>query len=140
MMFLNVVSTVLVNGNPLLRFDGYYILSDLLGVPNLQERSFRLGRWGLRRLLFAWPAPEPADVAPALRRPLILFAWTTWLVRAAVFLGIALLIYHALPKVLGLAVLGLEVVLVLPVVLPLVMALVVALVLIRLPVVMVAML
>ncbi|GAG03455.1 unnamed protein product, partial [marine sediment metagenome] len=30
MMFLNVVSTVLVNGNPLLRFDGYYILMDAL--------------------------------------------------------------------------------------------------------------
>ena len=32
MMFLNAVSTVLVNGNPLLRFDGYYILMDALEI------------------------------------------------------------------------------------------------------------
>jgi putative peptide zinc metalloprotease protein len=46
MMFLNVVSTVLVNGNPLLRFDGYYILMDLLEIPNLRQKSTQvLTRW-----------------------------------------------------------------------------------------------
>lgn len=39
MMFLNAVSTILVNGNPLLRFDGYYILMDLLEIPNLRQKS-----------------------------------------------------------------------------------------------------
>ena len=39
MMFLNVVSTVLINGNPLLRFDGYYILMDILEIPNLRQKS-----------------------------------------------------------------------------------------------------
>ena len=38
-MFVASVSTVLFNINPLLRFDGYYILSDLLEIPNLQTRS-----------------------------------------------------------------------------------------------------
>jgi putative peptide zinc metalloprotease protein len=33
------VSTVIFNGNPLLRFDGYYILADALGIPNLASRS-----------------------------------------------------------------------------------------------------
>ncbi|MEL7337921.1 MAG: biotin/lipoyl-binding protein, partial [Planctomycetota bacterium] len=46
MMFLNLVSTVLVNGNPLLRFDGYYILMDLLEIPNLRQKSSELlKRW-----------------------------------------------------------------------------------------------
>ena len=39
MMFLNAVSTILVNGNPLLRFDGYYILMDALEIPNLRQKS-----------------------------------------------------------------------------------------------------
>jgi len=39
MMFVASVSTVLFNGNPLLRFDGYYILSDLLDIPNLHPRA-----------------------------------------------------------------------------------------------------
>lgn len=46
MMFLNAVSTVLVNGNPLLRFDGYYILMDALEIPNLRQKSTEvLKRW-----------------------------------------------------------------------------------------------
>jgi putative peptide zinc metalloprotease protein len=38
-MFVASVSTVLFNINPLIRFDGYYILSDLLDVPNLAQRA-----------------------------------------------------------------------------------------------------
>lgn len=38
-MFICSVSTVIFNGNPLLRFDGYYILADLIEIPNLRERS-----------------------------------------------------------------------------------------------------
>ncbi len=46
MMFLNVVSTILVNGNPLLRFDGYYILMDMLEIPNLRQKATEvLKRW-----------------------------------------------------------------------------------------------
>jgi putative peptide zinc metalloprotease protein len=36
------ISTVFFNANPLMRFDGYYILSDLLEVPNLMQRSNRM--------------------------------------------------------------------------------------------------
>jgi putative peptide zinc metalloprotease protein len=38
-MFVSSVSTLLFNGNPLLRYDGYYILSDLLEIPNLRQKS-----------------------------------------------------------------------------------------------------
>jgi len=51
------VSTVLFNANPLLRYDGYYILSDLLEIPNLQQRAreslhraVKEHAWGVRRL------------------------------------------------------------------------------------------
>jgi putative peptide zinc metalloprotease protein len=39
MMFVCSVSTLLFNGNPLLRFDGYYILMDLIEIPNLRQKS-----------------------------------------------------------------------------------------------------
>ena len=44
------VATVLFNGNPLLRYDGYFVLTDLVGITNLAERSdaalrMLLGRW-----------------------------------------------------------------------------------------------
>lgn len=38
-MLVSSISTVLFNGNPLLRFDGYYILSDILEIPNLSQKS-----------------------------------------------------------------------------------------------------
>jgi putative peptide zinc metalloprotease protein len=38
-MLVSSISTVLFNGNPLLRFDGYYILSDLLEIPNMGQKS-----------------------------------------------------------------------------------------------------
>ena len=55
-IFVASVSTLLFNGNPLLRFDAYYVLSDLLEIPNLGHRSrnyiyYLVKRyfWGLKR-------------------------------------------------------------------------------------------
>ncbi len=44
MIFVASVSTLLFNANPLLRYDGYYILSDLLQIPNLYTRATRMAR------------------------------------------------------------------------------------------------
>ena len=41
-MFICSISTVLFNGNPLLRFDGYYILSDLVEIPNLRQKATKI--------------------------------------------------------------------------------------------------
>ncbi len=51
-MFVCSVSTVVFNGNPLLRYDGYYILSDILEIPNLRQKATtilyrKLGSWCL---------------------------------------------------------------------------------------------
>ena len=51
-MFVSSVSTILFNANPLLRYDGYYILSDILEVPNLRQKAStilnrKLGKWCL---------------------------------------------------------------------------------------------
>ncbi len=40
-MLLCSLGTLLINGNPFLRYDGYYILSDLWGVPNLGDRRVK---------------------------------------------------------------------------------------------------
>lgn len=54
MMFTASVSTVVFNINPLLRYDGYYMLADLVDLPNLQQQAMRqltyaLERWGFGR-------------------------------------------------------------------------------------------
>ncbi len=51
-MLIGGVSTVLFNGNPLLRFDGYYVLADWLEIPNLGKRSTSYLGYLLQRYLF----------------------------------------------------------------------------------------
>jgi len=62
-MVICTVNTLLVNGNPLLRYDGYYILSDLVETPNLWQRS----RESLRRLAAGWLLGEPSPADPLVR-------------------------------------------------------------------------
>ena len=57
------IGTVIFNGNPLLRYDGYYILSDVLDLPNLAEQSNSL----LKRTLLGWATG--ASGASDLRLP-----------------------------------------------------------------------
>jgi len=47
------------NFNPLIKLDGYYLLSDWKEIPNLRERSLRRIKAHLRRILWGAPAPEP---------------------------------------------------------------------------------
>jgi putative peptide zinc metalloprotease protein len=59
-MFICSVSTVLFNANPLMRYDGYYILADLLEIPNLRQKgadliSSRVSAW----LFGTRPSPDP---------------------------------------------------------------------------------
>ena len=46
------VSTVVINANPLLRYDGYFILADLIEIPNLAPRSYRCLGDLVQRYLF----------------------------------------------------------------------------------------
>lgn len=54
------VSTLLFNGNPLLRYDGYYVLSDVIEIPNLDARARALlGGWARRHLFGLAEPPRP---------------------------------------------------------------------------------
>lgn len=95
------ITTLIINLNPFMRFDGYFLLSDLWGVDNLQGRAFALCRWRLREALFDYGEPAPEPWSPAMQRKLLLWGYAAWLWRAALFLGIALAVYHMFFKVLG---------------------------------------
>lgn len=95
------IATVLINASPFLRFDGYFILSDVLDMPNLHSRSFALARWKLREWIFKLNEDKPEHFSPSKERWIIVFAWATWFYRLIVFIGIALLVYHFFVKLLG---------------------------------------
>jgi putative peptide zinc metalloprotease protein len=96
------VMTLAVNLSPFMRFDGYFVLSDLLDFPNLHERAGACAKWWLRRTFFGLdsPMPEP-QLKPLQRAGLIAFAYITWAYRLTVFIGIALLVYHFAFKLVG---------------------------------------
>ncbi len=58
-IFLASVSTIIFNANPLMRFDGYYIMMDLLEVPNLQAKSRALITHHMKRVLFGAKTADP---------------------------------------------------------------------------------
>jgi putative peptide zinc metalloprotease protein len=51
-MLISGVSTILFNGNPLLRFDGYYVLADAIEIPNLGNRSNKYLGYLIQKYLF----------------------------------------------------------------------------------------
>ena len=95
------VLTVLLNVSPFMRFDGYFILTDILDFPNLHERSGALARTWLRRTLLGFTDPWSERTPGHGNAFLIAFALFTWLYRLTLFLGIALLVYYFCFKVLG---------------------------------------
>jgi putative peptide zinc metalloprotease protein len=58
-MVFGSVQTLLINANPLMRFDGYYMMSDLLEVPNLRQRSYALAQYHLKKLVWGTRTAPP---------------------------------------------------------------------------------
>lgn len=58
-MLISGVSTVIFNANPLLRYDGYYILSDLAGSPNLAQRAKSIWQYWIHKKWFGVISSRP---------------------------------------------------------------------------------
>jgi putative peptide zinc metalloprotease protein len=95
------VLSLVINTNVLMRFDGYYILSDFLGIQNLQKRSFDVGKWKLTEILFNLRLKPPEALSAAMLRKLYIYAWCVWVYRLFLFIGIAVLVYYFFFKLLG---------------------------------------
>jgi putative peptide zinc metalloprotease protein len=102
-MLIASVSTVLFNANPLLRYDGYYMLSDFLETPNLQQKSrdYLLGL--VKRHVFRVKATQPLP-PPWQRVELAAYGVLSTVYRVLIGIAIILLVFYKLPeqlKVLG---------------------------------------
>jgi putative peptide zinc metalloprotease protein len=92
LILIGAVSTLLFNGNPLLRFDGYYILADALDIPNLGKRSkVYLGYLVQRHLFGVRDATSPA-VSTWERTWFVAYGISSFLYRIAIMIVIALFI------------------------------------------------
>ena len=93
--------SLMVNLNPCMRFDGYYLLADLCGFQNMQASGFELARWKMRKTLWGLNNPKPFTLSRRKESILLTYAYTTWAYRVFLFVAIGLLAYHFLPKPFG---------------------------------------
>lgn len=92
-MLIAGISTLLFNGNPLLRFDAYYVLSDYLEIPNLGQRSNRyLGYLCQRYLLGVEKVDSPAS-SPGEAGWLLVYALASFVYR--IFISIRIILFVA---------------------------------------------
>ena len=90
-MLISGVSTLLFNGNPLLKFDGYYVLSDTIEIPNLGTRSNKYLGYLIQRYLFgSKDAVSPAD-SPGERRWFVFYGIAAFLYR--IFILTVIVVY-----------------------------------------------
>ncbi len=101
-MLLGTVSTLLFNGNPLLRFDGYYVLSDALEIPNLSPRATRYWLYLAERYGFGLTDANSPVAARGERGWFLFYGAGSTLYRLGILFAIALFVAAELP-VLGFA-------------------------------------
>lgn len=103
------VLSLAVNLNPFMRFDGYYILADAVGIENLQPRAFRHLRWCIKELLFRLGIEPPEYFPRRMDLFLTIYAIATAIYRLLLYLGIALLVYHFFIKIVGIMLFAVEI-------------------------------
>lgn len=97
------LSTLVVNGNPLLKFDGYYVMADLIESPNLANRSNTYWGFLIQRYLFGASQVKREPATPGERAWFVFYAPAAFVYRIVVMLGIAFYVSaHAF--VLGVAI------------------------------------
>ncbi len=88
-MLIASVSTVIFNANPLLRYDGYYMLADWLEIPNLRYRSTEYTMGLIKRHLFRVKLPNPL---PPVRQRIWLFTYAVASTAYRTFIGLAIIL------------------------------------------------
>jgi len=91
-MLIAGISTVLINGNPLLRYDGYYILTDLIEIPNLAQRGQRYLTYLSDRYLFGAKELTPPGDSRSEKTWFVSYTILSWLYRIFIFVTIILFI------------------------------------------------
>jgi putative peptide zinc metalloprotease protein len=84
------ITTLIFNGNPLLRYDAYYILSDLIECPNLAQQSLEYWSYLLQRYLLGIRDLDAPQTTPRERAWFAFYGVASTIYRAIVTVAIAL--------------------------------------------------
>lgn len=98
-MLIGGVSTLLFNGNPLLRFDGYFVFADWIESPNLGQRSNQYFWHMFQKHVLGQIDPRRPPVAPGERAWLLGYAVAAFVYRMVVMVIISLYVASAIPLI-----------------------------------------
>ncbi|MEW6348689.1 MAG: efflux RND transporter periplasmic adaptor subunit [Thermodesulfobacteriota bacterium] len=101
LMALSFVSTLLFNGNPLMKFDGYFILIDVLGIPNLQQKSFAHIRYLFMNRVLGIASYAPTPLSPGDAALFTVYGVSAFLYRIFLYTGIVAGVYYRFDKFIG---------------------------------------
>ena len=91
-MVITISPTILFNLNPLLRFDGYHILCDLLETPNLQGRSQQLMKYWIEKYIFKVQSGSCPAETKGEALGFTFYFITSWVYRFFLMMGILLFV------------------------------------------------
>ena len=100
--FVSFGISVLVNMNPLMKFDGYYLLSDIMGIDNLQARAISFFKLNYRKFFLGLEMEKPENLRPQTERFLTTFGYALIIYRFFLFMSIGFAVYFFFFKPLGL--------------------------------------
>ncbi len=101
-MFICSVNTILFNANPLLRYDGYYVMSDYLEIPNLRVKSTQFFGYLFQEKVLGLEIPVQSYMPKARRSLFVIYAIASYMYRWVVTFGILFFLYQFLkPYKLG---------------------------------------
>ncbi|WP_244204733.1 site-2 protease family protein [Vibrio rhodolitus] len=96
-MMIGWINTVLLNGNPLQRFDGYFALQDSVELPNLATRSANAYSYLAQYYLLGKREAAKPDYDKSEWRWFLLYWPASWLFRAVIMVTIALYLAEHVP-------------------------------------------
>lgn len=91
-MMVAGISALVVNGNPLLRYDGYYIFTDLIEMPNLAQRGQKYLTYLWDRYVFGVQDLDPPQETKQEKRWLVLYTPLAWCYRTFITVSIMMFV------------------------------------------------
>jgi putative peptide zinc metalloprotease protein len=106
---VSIINTVLINGNPFIRYDGYYLLMDLVNIDNLQKQGSIEIKLLIRRYLFGIKEKISHAITGWKKYFVIIYGISSFIYRLFLYTAIILIVYFKFTKTVGIVLVCLEV-------------------------------
>ncbi|MFC1835627.1 site-2 protease family protein [Thermodesulfobacteriota bacterium] len=102
LMAVSLISSIMFNGNPLLKFDGYFVLTDWLRMPNLQTNAFAYLKHLFVERVLGIQGPPLRTLGGKERSIYAVYGVSAFIYRFFLYTGIVAGVYYRFDKTIGL--------------------------------------